>query len=324
MTPRLRPLLVLLGLLLAACQPAPPSSISPTATDRVSASATRSAAASAYPLSLTDDVGRTVSLASEPRRIVSLAPSNTEIVCALDACDELVGVTDFDAYPAQVTDIPKVVVQAVPDVEKIVAAMPDLVLAAGNHQTPQGVLDQFDQLKIPYLILYPDSLEGIYADIELVGRALGATEQATSLGAEMRTDAQAIEDRVANAARPSVFYEVSVYQGVIYGAGRDSFLASMIELAGGKPVVGDATGVIQLEDLVAADPDLILLGDAAYDPSVTAMSVAARSGWGQMTAVTQQAVKPMPDDLIITRPGPRIIGGLKALAKAIHPESFGG
>ncbi len=255
---------------------------------------------------------------------MSLAPSNTEIVCALNACDELVGATDFDDYPPQVAAIPKVVVQAVPDPEKIVAAEPDLVLAAGNQQTPATALKQLDELKIPYLVLYPESLDEVYADIELVGTALGASDKAAALTADMRQRAQAVVDRVAGADRPTVFYEVGVYQGVIYGPGTDSFLASMVQLAGGQPIVGDATGVIQLEDLVKADPDLILLGDAAYPPPVTAKDVAARPGWEKMSAVAGGKVIPVPDDLLITRPGPRIVDGLEALAKAIHPERFGG
>ncbi len=319
MAPRLRPLLVVLAVLLAGCG----QTVSQTFTT-VGDTLTPppSTAVASYPLTLADDANRSVTLESQPHRIVSLAPSNTEIACALDACDQLVGVTDFDDYPPQVEQIDKVVVQAVPDVEKIVAARPDLVLAAGNQQTPQPVLDRLDQLDIPYLLLYPNTLDEIYADIELVGRALDASARASTLTHDLRTRARAVTDAVAGTDRPRVFYEVSVFQGVIYGAGADSFLASMIELAGGDPVVGDATGVIQLEDLVAADPDLILLGDAAYDPSVTAASVSRRNGWRQLTAVQEHAVMPMPDDLIITRPGPRIVDGLEALARAIHPEAF--
>lgn len=279
--------------------------------------------ASAYPLTLTDDARRTVTLAARPTRIVSLAPSNTEIVCAVGACDALVGVTDFDDYPAQVKDVAKVVVQAVPDVEKIVAARPDLVLAAGNQQTPQAVIDRLVALKVPVLVLYPPFLDGVYADMMLVGRAVGREAATESLVRQMRERVEAVRDNVTDASRPRVFYEVSVYQGVIYGAGKDSFLASLIEAAGGQPITGDATGVIQVEDLVAADPQLILLGDAAYDASVTPQAVAARQGWGSMTAVRNHAIRPMPDDPVITRPGPRVVDGLEALARAIHPELFG-
>jgi iron complex transport system substrate-binding protein len=64
------------------------------------------------------------------------------------------------------------------------------------------------------------------------------------------------------------------------------------------------------------------LGDAAYDPSITPESVAARPGWEGMTAVSSGRIEVMEEDLVITRPGPRIIEGLEALARAIHPEAF--
>jgi iron complex transport system substrate-binding protein len=80
--------------------------------------------------------------------------------------------------------------------------------------------------------------------------------------------------------------------------------------------------VIQLEDLVKADPQLILLGDASYDPSLTAASVARRTGWEGLTAVRMHRVVPFPEDLLVTRPGPRVTDGLLALARAIHPDRF--
>ena len=73
---------------------------------------------------------------------------------------------------------------------------------------------------------------------------------------------------------------------------------------------------------IAADPELILLGDAAYDPTITSASVTARAGWGDMSAVKDGQIVVVLDDVVITRPGPRIVDGLEALAKAIHPELF--
>src|SRR3990170_3093079 len=115
-------LALLVAALLAACQPAAGGTPTPAST---APSTSVSAAAPAYPLTLTDDAGNEVTLAADPQRIVSLAPSNTEIVCAVGACDELVGVTDFDDYPPQVADVEDVVVGAQVDVEKVVAAEPD-------------------------------------------------------------------------------------------------------------------------------------------------------------------------------------------------------
>jgi iron complex transport system substrate-binding protein len=320
MAPRLRPpaiLTLLVALLLAACVPTPSSSPSPSPTGPPLP------VESVYPLSLTDDAGRQVTIASAPTRIVSLAPSNTEIVCALDACDDLVGVTDFDDYPAEVVDVEDVVIGAVVDVEKVVAAEPGLILAAGNEITSSAVIDQLTQLGYPVLSLYPRDLEGVYDDISLVGAAIDARPAAEELVAGMQAREAAVLDAVAGASRPRTFYEVGVYEGTIYTAGEGSSVASLISLAGGEPITGDrASTAIQLEDLIAADPELILLGDAAYDPTVTPEAVAAREGWSGMTAVRDGRIVVFLDDIVVTRPGPRIVDGLEALALAIHPEQF--
>jgi iron complex transport system substrate-binding protein len=277
----------------------------------------------AYPLTLTDDAGRQVTLPAEPERIVSLAPSNTEIVCDLDACDRLVGVTDSDDYPAEVVDIPEVVIFQVVDIELVVDADPDLILAAGNELTPSAVVTELTDLGYPVLVLYPESLDGVLENIELIGEAISARDQAAARTAEMDDRIQAVTEALAGATRPRTFYEVGVFEGAIYTAGEDSFLASVITAAGGDPITGDAlTTSIALEDLLVADPELILLGDAAYDPSVTPEAVSARQGWGAISAVQNGQVVVMLADLVITRPGPRIVDGLEALARAIHPDRF--
>lgn len=320
------PLLPLV-LLLAACGQAQTTAISSVGAT-LSPPTSAGARASVYPLTLTDDAGRSITLPARPGRIVSLAPSNTEIVCALGFCATLTGVTDFDDYPASVKSVAKVVVQAKVDAEKVVAARPDLVLAAGNGLTPDSVIQQLTGLGLKVLALYPKDLDGVYGDIALIGRALAAPDEARATVESMKARVKAVTDGLATASRPRTFYEVSVFEGTIYAAGKDSFLSSLISVAGGVPVMGDAhSGAIQLEDLIAADPQLILLGDASYDPSFGTRQKAlaalrARSGWGQITAVRDGKVVPFTDDVVTTRPGPRIVDGLEALARAIHPEIF--
>ncbi len=250
------PLLGLLFVLAVACQPSSPAATGSASPPAQSPSAP---AATSYPLSLTDDAGRDVSLAAEPQRIVSLAPSNTEIVCALGACDRLVGVTDFDDYPAEVSDVPHVVIGAVVDVELVVEADPDLVIAAGNELTPSAVITQIADLDIPVLVLYPDTLDAVLDNITLVGEAINAPQAAAELTADMQYRIDVVHHAVPSVV-PLVFYEVGVFEGTIYTAGENSFLASVIGMAGASPVTGDPlTTAIQLEDLIAADP--------AHDPS---------------------------------------------------------
>lgn len=323
--------LSLLAVLVAACAPSGSgqSPARPSGATTASTAATPSAEpATTYPLTLTDDAGREVTLEAAPQRIVSLAPSNTEIVCALDACDRLVGVPEIQiGYPeevlATIEDLPVVVSFGPVDREAIVATEPDLILAAGNEQTATTDIDALSELGHDVVVLYPESLAEVSADIELVGEALDAQAQAAVVTAEMAESVAAVAQAVAGADRPRTFYEVGIYQGTIYTAGEDSFLASVIEAAGGEPITGDAaTTAITLEDLVTADPEVIVLGDAAYDATITAESVAARPGWDEMTAVVEGRVVPLPEDILITRPGPRIVDGLEALARAIHPEGL--
>ena len=319
-------------LLLAACAssagPASPS-VGPASRSASTPTPVASVApsAAAFPVTLTDDAGREVTLDADPERIVSLAPSNTEIVCALDACDRLVGVTDFDDYPAEVDAVEHVVVAAAVDVELVVAAEPDLVLAAGNELTPTAVIEQLEDLGLAVLVLYPESLDEVYADIELIGAAMGRPAEAEELIAGMEARVEAVVSAVEGVDRPLTLYEVYHAEGTTYTAGEGSFLASMLELAGAEPLTGDAQGVLAAEELVAADPELILLGTASYDPTIAEAEAAletvrSRAGWGELRAVADGAVVPYQDDIVTTRPGPRIVEGLEALARVIHPERF--
>jgi iron complex transport system substrate-binding protein len=316
----------LLALLLAACS-APATTPESTASGTPTPAASASSPPAAFPVTVTDDAGNELTLDAAPARIVSLAPSNTEIVCALDACDRLVGVTDFDDYPPEVADIDDVVINAQVDVERVVAAEPDLVIAAGNEITPSAVISQLQELDLPVLVLYPETLDEVYGDITLIGTLLDSNDEAATLVNGMQDRVDAVVEAVADADRPRTLYEVFYAEGSTYTAGDGSFLASLIDLAGGDPVTGDAQGLIGSEDLVAADPQLILLGTASYDPSLAdpeaaLAAVSSRPGWAGLAAVADGRVVPYTDDIVTTRPGPRVIDGLEALARAIHPDRF--
>ena len=97
-------------------------------------SGTAGSSTAAFPVTITDDSSRTVTVKAEPQRIVSLAPANTEIAFALGLGDKVVGVTTYDDYPAEVTSIAKVGDFASPNIEAIAAAKPDLVLATSGVQ----------------------------------------------------------------------------------------------------------------------------------------------------------------------------------------------
>ncbi len=270
-------------------------------------------------MSLTDDEGTKVALDTEPRKIVSLTPAETEILFALGAGDRVAGkVEDVANYPPEAKDVPIVGTFSGIDVEKIVGAHADLVIAGGSGGTPKEAIDKLRTLGVPVLVVYAPDVSGVLRDIELTGAAVGRPAEAVALAASMRSGFDQVAAATAGATRPRVFYETGDTPS-IYGIAENSVYAQMIELAGGAPITtGSATNwEMSIEKLVAADPQLIILGDAAY--GVTAGAVAKRPGWGALTAVTTKAIKPI-DDIVVTRPGPRLVDGLRLLVTAIHPE----
>ena len=316
--------LAIVFLAAAACSTGPGATptIPPDATGSIlpPATATPSATPAPFPITLTDDEGTTVELTEEPARIVSLTPATTEILFELGAGDRIVGkVEDLSLYPPEAAAIPDVAKFGEVDVEKIVSLEADLVIAGGNNFNPPDKIAQLRQLGVPVLVVYAPDIETVFADIELTGAAIGNAAEAKDLTASMRAGFDQVEAATSSLEKPRVFYELDATRE-IYTAADDSFLAKMIELAGGQPITtGSTTSFeIPLESLVTADPEVILLGDAAY--GVTADAVAARPGWNVMTAVKNGQVRPV-DDIIITRPGPRLVLGLQLLARAIHPDA---
>jgi iron complex transport system substrate-binding protein len=79
---RLLSLLFIAVLLLAACAPAPAPPAGPPAPVEPTLSPS---------ITLTDGLGRTITLDGPPQRIVSLAPSNTEILFAIGAGPQVSG-----------------------------------------------------------------------------------------------------------------------------------------------------------------------------------------------------------------------------------------
>jgi iron complex transport system substrate-binding protein len=157
------------------------------------------------------------------------------------------------------------------------------------------------------------------ADIELIGAAVGAADAAAELTAQMSSDLDTIAAAAAAiGTTPRTFYEIGV-DPEIYAPAPDSFLADMVMLAGGDPITTSdaAAWAVSLEELIVADPEVIVLGDAIY--GVCPPGVAARAGWDGMTAVVEGAVRPVYD-VPVTRPGPRLAQGLASLARAVHPE----
>jgi iron complex transport system substrate-binding protein len=264
-----------------------------------------------------------VTLAAPAQRVVSLAASNTEILYAVGAGAQVVGRDEASNYPEAAASVPTVGGWSGFSSEAIVALQADLVLAGGIN--PPELVASLEQLGLTvYLLPNPTTLEEMYANLETVGALTGHEAEAAALVASLQARVAAVDAKIATAtAHPSVFYEFDATDPAKpYTYGPGTFGDLLIQRAGGTNIGAQLQGQwvqISLEQLVVADPQMILLGDAAYGE--TPEKVAARPGWETLSAVKAGKVYPFNDDLV-SRPGPRLVDGLEALAKLLHPELF--
>jgi len=322
---------LLLAVVLAACSAAPAAtptpapatpipSTAPVATAEPTAAPTEATTpAPLFPVELTDDEGGTTTIPAEPARIVSLTPAATEILFELGAGDRLVGkVEDFTPYPEAAAAVPDVARFGSVDVEKIVSLGTELVIAGGNNFNPPESIKQLRDLGVPVLVVFAPDIAGALKDIELIGKAVGRPDEAADIAGAIN---QAMDDvKAATAGQTPIrtYYELDASAG-FFGPAPDYFGTEMIRIAGGDPLTSGTAGVYQIEaeQILSFDPEVILLGDAAY--GVTPEQVVARPGWDTLTAVKNGDVRPI-DDVIVTRPGPRLAEGIRALAVAINPD----
>ncbi len=320
--PRLRTfvgLLFGLAVLLAGCALPPPPPL-PTPPPGEAA-----AEPSPEPIVVTDGLGRQVTLPEIPQRIVSLAPSNSEILFAVGAEDQVVGVTQFCNYPPEACADKEVVggfsAKSI-SVEVIVSLEPDLVLSRGEIHRP--IIEALEQQGIPVIALTGRSFEEVYADIQQVGQVTGHPDQAEQVVAAMQARVAQVTEAVADIPqeeRLQVFYEV--WDEPLMTAGPNTFIGQMIDLAGGINIFGDVAEdypVVSSEEVIRRNPDVILAPDT-HAEKVTPEALAQRPGWETIQAVQEGRIHLVDGD-IVSRPGPRIVDGLEAVARALYPERF--
>lgn len=274
-------------------------------------------------LTFTDGLGREITLDGPAQRIVSLAPSNTEILFAMGAGSQVVGrdaLSDFPEEAKSVADIGSTFDAL--NTELIVSLQPDLVLAA-EINTPEQVKQLEDLGLTVYYLKNPLTLEEMYGNLEIVAQLTGHEEETAALIESLKARVAAVDEKIAPlSSRPNVFYELDgTDPAKPYTAGKGTFITQLIDRAGGYNIASDLEGYPQmsLEQVVAADPAFIILGDARY--GISPESIAQRPGWENLSAVKNGQVVPFNDDLV-SRPGPRLVDALEELAKILRPELF--
>lgn len=293
-------------------------------------------------------------------RLLSLLPAATEITSWLGATDHLVGITHECDYPPGIASRPRVTRARIPshahdasspaaidaavrdashagqplfalDEALIAALHPDVILTQALCDvcaiSEADVRALAARLPSPPAIvtLGGTTIDGIFDDVRRMAVALGVEDEADELLAGERARLRAVHEtlKAARAPRPRVL--LLEWTDPVYVAGH--WGPEQIHRAGGLDVLGTA-GAHSVTRTIAecqeAVPDIVLVAPCGYDLAAArgeAMRLMADPAW-QWLLGTQ--VWAMDANGLVSRPGPRVIDGVEAMARVFHPTLFTG
>lgn len=276
-------------------------------------------ASSGYPVTVEDSVGREVEIDERPQNIASMAPSVTETLFEVGAGERVSGVTTADDYPPEVEEIETIGDYRQPNQEKLIALDTDLLFMSFDSSTRSEAEELEETTGAEVVVVNPKTVGEAIDSVGLVGKAAGNPETAASVEQDLREELESIREKVSGEPRLTVFYEV--YSDPLQTAGPGSFIHDAIRLAGGENVAaetGESYPSYSEEQLIEEDPEHYLYGSLSGS---SASDIGDREAYSSLEAVEEGNVTEINDDLI-SRPGPRIVDGVRQIAEALHPEQF--
>ena len=288
-------------------------------------------------------------------RIVSLLPSATEIVHAVGLGDRLVAVSHECDFPTAVRGLPRVTRSLLPAAAATSAAIDAAVRDRVRQRQPLYALDAalladlrpdlvvtqtlcdvcavaegevanaIARLPGPprVLTLEPHRLGDVLAGMQAVADAAGASEagRAAVAGLLRRIDAVA-ERSAAIAVRPRVM--LLEWLDPPFTAGHWS--PEIVALAGGVEVLGRAgerSRAVEWEAIRAADPEVLVVACCGFDVARTRAELpllTGRPGYGELACVRTGRMHVVDGNAFFSRPGPRLVDAVEALAHLLHPD----
>ena len=283
-------------------------------------------------------------------RIVSLVPAGTEIAYALGAGHEVVAATHDCDFPPAARKLPPVTRSTIApgsdsfaidvqvraaaergestfhlDAAALAGARPDVLLGQTLCAVCAVTVEQLPAAMDPAPTVVPldgHSLEGIFADIDRVGVALGRRDAASRLVADLRTRIAHVGFLVAGAARPRV--ACLEWLAPLFNAGH--WVPEQVALAGGRDVLGAPLVPsidLPFERLLEVDPEYVFLVPCGFDADRArseARVLTERPDWSGLRAVRDGRVWALDGNAFFSRPGPRVVDGIELLASLLHPD----
>ena len=278
----------------------------------------------AFPVTVTDQAGRTVTVEAEPQRIVSGYYISTSLLIALDQEDKLVGIeAKADKRPIyrlsapELIDLPNVGTAKEFDLEGCAALEPDLVILPIKLQNAVPTLEE---LGLTVLLVNPENQQLLDEAVELVSTATGSQAEALELAAFSNQQHAWLEETLAAAEAPSVY--LAGNSSMLSTAGSGMYQSDMITAAGGSNVAAGITDSywveVDYEQLLVWNPDYIILAsDAAYpcedvlaDPNLAGCAAVVNGNVYQLPNRAEAWDSPVPSGVL----------GSVWLASILHPD----
>ncbi len=266
-----------------------------------------------YPMKYTDSLGKEIILNEEPKTIISTAPNLTETICAVGGISELVGKTSYCNYPGDIINIEDIGDTININIERIVEINPDVVFVSSLIHP--DIIKTLEEQGITVIALYKqESIEGTYELITDMGKILNKTDNANKIVADMELRLKKVAESVQGLDKPNVYYMVGYGEYGDFTATGDTFINTLIELAGGNNIAFDGTNwMFSYENLVEANPDIIFLSNKNNIKN----DFISADGYKDLKAVKEDKIYEINDDLL-NRQGPRIIDALEELVNIFH------
>jgi iron complex transport system substrate-binding protein len=287
-------------------------------------------------------------------RVVSLLPSATEILFALGFDNEVVGVSHECDFPAQARTKRVVIHSRLPhdappaeidrlvreyvsrgeslysvDAEALAELEPDLIITQDLCQvcaaSPDDLATTLARFPEPpeVLCLNPQDLGDVWRDILWVGEATCRGHEAEALLKKIGTRLGELECQLdGDEHRPRV--AVLEWLEPFYVAGH--WVPEMIEIAGGKDALGrkrTPSFRVSASDVIDAAPEILLIAQCGYSAQQARDEYRAMSfpkDWSAIPAVRNSRVYAMDASGYFSRPGPRLMTGIEALARIMHSK----
>ncbi|MGN7760790.1 ABC transporter substrate-binding protein [Paenibacillus sp. 22594] len=244
-----------------------------------------------------------------PEKVVANTQGAAELLIKLGLTDKMVGVAALygagdPAVQEEFKKIP-VISKGYASKELVVGASPDLVLGRSDLYADAdwgvGTVEGLNELGIKTFVqntsVKGSTLDSLYKDIEQIGQIFDVQENAAAYIAELKERAQTLKDKSAVSGEKTFAYVSDGGNGAIaiYSGNVDTFAGDVLGLLGLKNSFGTVTGDISKEQLIATNPDVLLLSvyTGGVDPEQTLKAFYADPSLQSLNAVKNKTIYPI-------------------------------